>query len=788
MWGSLLRPPVDTAQWRCPHGLGEVVFDCGFDSANLADVVVHRACESALAVQCWVRRDCQGTEFETQHSTWFLFRLRVEDTSLALTIQIPNLNNVTKLLQDGHKPMVCWEGGQWQPLPEAIEWCTRSSEDVDTRDSLCVQLSWTMNLTAGDSVAFAFSYPYSFYHLQQFLDCIDERKEQFESVGVLYHRSRLCFSADGLRVDMVKVAQGEGVELESPDVFAGRSVVLVSARVHPGETPSSFVCEAMMNFILSSSEVAEGLRRRHIFVFIPMLNPDGVFRGHYRTDGCGVDLNRTYTTCGPAQPTVAALKELCQTIHRFGRLHMYLDLHAHATRRGMFVFGNQPTTVDARVDGILFPYLLSTVVPEFELAGCEWAIRNMIRKTTKRSMADCSRVALFNATGGTCPLVFTVESNYSRGFRLVEQLGPKHWARLGRGLGEALYMFDNFDLPSLWLGKIFSTVRLSPSVFLISVVMRLSLRKPGSRIHHPPSPVSSGAPERSPQCDSNVICRTGRPQGWLVLPGLPGDQTSLGDVSPATTVSTNRRAFHGRGRSSQDCSGALQLEGTRLEISQAPRGQLSRWNTDIAPSRTLRIQPRQKTVSNVAVFPSIATPSLFSVYGASVFGTPASPPSSTLWGSVEVVGYASCDRQVFAQLRDGSWLLEKQLGERREVIDVCIFFRVLSSVTVREAADLRSPIVRSLPPGAECRVSELTVACGTLRAHIRGLGWVSEFWKKPSRGACASETLASGPPLLLRIAALSDAAVGEAVDGVYLLERNVSPLGDCEKSGSEDND
>mmetsp|Transcript_44773 Transcript_44773/g.101340 ORF Transcript_44773/g.101340 Transcript_44773/m.101340 type:complete len:493 (-) Transcript_44773:1053-2531(-) len=487
MWGSLLRPPVDKTEWRCPHGLGEVVFDCGFDSANLADVVVHKTCESSLAAQCWVRRDCQGTDFETRHSTWFLFRIRAAETSLALTIQVPNLNNVSKLLQDGHKPVISRGGGEWQPLPNSIEWGSIPSEDVDSRAQGCVQLSWTMNLTAGDNVAVAFSYPYSFYRLQQFLDCIDERKEQLESDGVAYHRSRLCLSADGLRVDMVKIAQGDSVELESPDAFAGRSVVLVSARVHPGETPSSFVCEAMIDFILGKSQIAEELRRRHIFVFIPMLNPDGVFRGHYRTDGCGVDLNRTYTTCGPAQPTVVALKELGQTIHKLGRLHMYLDLHAHATRRGMFVFGNQPTTVDARVDGILFPYLLSTVVPEFELAGCEWAIRNMIRKTTKRSMADCSRVALFNATGGTCPLVYTVESNYSRGFRVVEQLNPGHWGRLGRGLGEALYLFDHFDSPSLWLGKIFSTAVVEAR----SVIRRgvtgygRPIRKSGSRSNQP---------------------------------------------------------------------------------------------------------------------------------------------------------------------------------------------------------------------------------------------------------------------------------------------------------------
>ena len=70
------------------------------------------------------------------------------------------------------------------------------------------------------------------------------------------------------------------------------------ARVHPGETPSSFVVQGRFNnkikiffisfnlglidFLVSNHDIAVSLREFVVFKIIPMMNPDGVFLGNQR--------------------------------------------------------------------------------------------------------------------------------------------------------------------------------------------------------------------------------------------------------------------------------------------------------------------------------------------------------------------------------------------------------------------------------------------------------------------------------------------------------------------------
>jgi murein tripeptide amidase MpaA len=83
------------------------------------------------------------------------------------------------------------------------------------------------------------------------------------------------------------------------------------------------------------------LRDRFVFKVIPCLNPDGVSRGHYRSDSRCCNLNRYYTDPQLAlHPTIFASKQLMLQWNQSKQVAFFIDVHAHANKKGLFLYGN----------------------------------------------------------------------------------------------------------------------------------------------------------------------------------------------------------------------------------------------------------------------------------------------------------------------------------------------------------------------------------------------------------------------------------------------------------------
>ena len=103
---------------------------------------------------------------------------------------------------------------------------------------------------------------------------------------------------------------------------------------------------------------------------------------------------------------------------------MFLDYHAHASKRGGFMFGNHIKDPNKQADNITFVKLIAMNCLNFDMNECNFSERIMaIKDRSGTSREGSSRVALAAATMLT--YCYTLEFNYHSGKR-INTLAPKY--------------------------------------------------------------------------------------------------------------------------------------------------------------------------------------------------------------------------------------------------------------------------------------------------------------------------------------------------------------------------
>ena len=100
--------------------------------------------------------------------------------------------------------------------------------------------------------------------------------------------------------------------------------------------------QGFIDFILSNKPQAKSLRSKIIFKIVPMLNPDGVCFGNYRTGLSGKDFNREYTNPDSRLfPEVYSFKKMIlDQKKKYGNnLLMFLDFHGQKEKKNVFMYG-----------------------------------------------------------------------------------------------------------------------------------------------------------------------------------------------------------------------------------------------------------------------------------------------------------------------------------------------------------------------------------------------------------------------------------------------------------------
>lgn len=104
-------------------------------------------------------------------------------------------------------------------------------------------------------------------------------------------RNTLCRTLAGNKCEYLTITSRKNGDLNNMNQKKG---VFISARIHPGESNSSWMMKGVIDFLISDHKDAQILRNNYVFKIVPMLNPDGVINGNYRCSLAGCDLNRRW--------------------------------------------------------------------------------------------------------------------------------------------------------------------------------------------------------------------------------------------------------------------------------------------------------------------------------------------------------------------------------------------------------------------------------------------------------------------------------------------------------------
>lgn len=180
-------------------------------------------------------------------------------------------------------------------------------------------------------IYFAYCYPYTYTDLQQYLLNLSLNSSYRNYIKFSSLKNTIC----GNPLDIIYITNfNSSSDNNSNGHNESKETICLTARVHPGESNSSYVIEGVINTLLTS--VADDLRNKYIFKIIPMLNPDGVINGNYRNNIYGKDLNRLWN-----EPHI----EICPTIFNVKYLialnkpSLYCDFHGHSSIANCCLYG-----------------------------------------------------------------------------------------------------------------------------------------------------------------------------------------------------------------------------------------------------------------------------------------------------------------------------------------------------------------------------------------------------------------------------------------------------------------
>nr|XP_031315447.1 cytosolic carboxypeptidase 2 isoform X5 [Camelus dromedarius] len=342
-----------------------LLFESRFESGNL---------QKAVRVDTYTYELTLRTDLYTRkHTQWFYFRVQNTRKDATYRFTIVNLLKPKSLYTVGMKPLFYSQLDAkthsigWRREGDEIKYYRNNSDDGQ-QPLYC--LTWTIQFPHDqDTCFFAHFYPYTYTDLQCYLLSVTNNPVQSQFCKL----RTLCQSLAGNTVYLLTITN----PARTPQEAAAKKAVVLSARVHPGESNGSWIMKGFLDFILSKSPDAQLLRDTFIFKVVPMLNPDGVIVGNYRCSLAGRDLNRHYKTIlKESFPCVWHTRNMIKRLLEEREVLLYCDFHGHSRKNNIFLYGCNNNDRKFWLHERVFPLMLSRNAPDkFSFHSCNFKVQ-----------------------------------------------------------------------------------------------------------------------------------------------------------------------------------------------------------------------------------------------------------------------------------------------------------------------------------------------------------------------------------------------------------------------------
>ncbi|MCF6271104.1 MAG: M14-type cytosolic carboxypeptidase [Melioribacteraceae bacterium] len=277
------------------YSFSQIKFDADFESGNLASV----STTDSIYYQISTHEDIGGR--------WFYYRISgVKDKFIKVKVTNSDVN----------RPMYSYDNRDF------IRFTETESPSVNYFEKAFEE----------DTVYVAYYTPYNYSFLQERL--IEWEQSEFVKLDTL-----------GFTEHNFPMQEMILTDTSVPDEDKLR--VWIHARTHPGETPSSWHFDGIMQELLRDDDVIDYYRKNIIFYLYPFNNPEGVFYGRSRTNYYKVDQEREWNKSdAETASAVLFLKNRMKEINSEKVLSVALNLHSQRSPYATFWIHTASSTSD----------------------------------------------------------------------------------------------------------------------------------------------------------------------------------------------------------------------------------------------------------------------------------------------------------------------------------------------------------------------------------------------------------------------------------------------------------